>query len=204
MKFISHRINSIISASNILNDGIEVDVRYHNNELICHHDPFNHHTQKPDLLIDVLRAYKGNGPVILNIKTEGIEEKCIELMGTFNHLDWFFLDLSMPYFVKFSLLADSKRYSNFSPSNLAVRFSEYEPSQYALSFQNKAKWLWVDCFRNWPIKEIQKEELDQKFKICLVSPELQGHPVDYIPIWKKKLGTLDIAAVCTKRTDLWA
>ena len=41
------------------------------------------------------------------------------------------------------------------------------------------------------------------FKICLVSPELQQHPLDRISEFKKQIISLEIDAVCTKRPDLW-
>ena len=48
------------------------------------------------------------------------------------------------------------------------------------------------------------EELKQAgFKICLVSPELQKHPLDRISEFKEQTIGMDIDAVCTKRPDLW-
>ena len=40
---VAHRINDLESLKKIpKNYGIELDIRYHKNELILHHEPFNH------------------------------------------------------------------------------------------------------------------------------------------------------------------
>jgi len=205
VQWISHRINTLEKLKEVpLAFGAEIDVRYHKNELILHHDPFNHHEQSVPTLTEFLKAYHLQGPLILNVKTEGIEERCIQLMNQFGVKHWFFLDLSPPYLVKYSLLAQNQRVSGLTPENLAVRFSEYEPLDLALSFESRAGWVWVDCFTHLPLNQSAYEKLMQAgFKICLVSPELQGHSLEKIPDFKKQVAHFQIAAVCTKRADLW-
>jgi len=110
----------------------------------------------------------------------------------------------MPAMVKYSLesLDISKA---ISPSNLAIRFSEYEPIEYALSFEGRAKWLWVDCFNHLPLTDsIYVKIKKANFKICIVSPELQNHPIENIKNYKHKISGMEIDAICTKRPDLWA
>ena len=47
MIVIHHRINSIKDLKRVQDkNGIEVDVRYHENELILEHDPYDHHYKK--------------------------------------------------------------------------------------------------------------------------------------------------------------
>ena len=46
------------------------------------------------------------------------------------------LDLSMPYFVKYSMIAKNKLINNFTIDNLAVRFSDKEPIEYALVYKS--------------------------------------------------------------------
>ena len=47
MYIIKHRVNFKEDLDGInLNFGAEIDIRYHNNELILNHDPFNHHKEK--------------------------------------------------------------------------------------------------------------------------------------------------------------
>ena len=184
--------------------GIEIDVRYHENDLILHHDPFGHNTHQPLKLEKLLSVWDSEAPIILNIKTEGVEDRCIEYMNKHGVESWFFLDLSMPYFVRYSNLAFQKEIEGFSIENLAVRYSEREPIEYAASFRNKASWMWVDCFEILPINDsIHKNIKELGFKICLVSPELQGHSLERIDEFRKQLGDLFIDAVCTKRPDLW-
>tara|TARA_B110000263_G_C15267684_1_gene491938 strand:- start:663 stop:1292 length:630 start_codon:yes stop_codon:yes gene_type:complete len=202
--FINHRVNTISELLSVPSShGAEIDVRYHNNDLIIHHDPFEHQKNNPELLKDFLEHWNIAGPLILNLKTEGIEEECITMMDLFKIKDWFFLDISMPYMVSYSLLAKIED-SKISPKNLAVRFSEYEPIEYALSFSGRASWVWVDCFNDLPLDLNSYQQLkDSNFQICIVSPELQKHPLDKISDYKNMIKNMKIDAVCTKRPDLW-
>ncbi len=209
MIFVNHRVNdsSNISA-NPAQNGCEIDIRYHNNQLVLWHDPFHHPELNPELFENWLAVYaahsNGAGPLILNVKTEGIEDECIEMMRRFDITNYFFLDLSMPYFVKYARLAQAKQIDGFTSKNLAVRYSEFEPIEYALAFAGMAKWVWVDCFTHLPLS---REILDKftGFRLCLVSPELQGHDFSKINDFIHQLNGLNYtpAAVCTKRPDLW-
>lgn len=205
MQFISHRINSALKLPEINPAcGAEIDIRYHEDELILHHDPFGHHHHPIETLEHFLSHFQLKGPLILNIKTEGIEEKCIQLMNRYGLTNWFFLDLSPPYFVKYSLIAESGKIPGFGKDNLAVRFSEYEPLEFALSFSGRVGWVWVDCFKRMPLDSTSHQKLSKAgFKICLVSPELHGHSLERIQEFKKQVAGLKIDAVCTKRPDLW-
>ena len=205
-KIIAHRINTISQLNLVPKDlGVEVDIRYHEDDLILHHDPFSHHKpQMPEKFIDFLAHYKCEGPMILNVKTEGVEEKLIALMNKFKIKNWFFLDLSMPFFVKYTKHAANASITGFGPENLAVRFSQEEPIEYALNFAKKVSWVWVDCFTKMPLDDKSYAKLKNAgFKICLVSPELQKHPLEKIAEFKKQLDGKKIDAVCTKYPDLW-
>lgn len=206
MVYIAHRINTLSQLKEVsVEYGIELDIRYHENKLVLHHDPFHHHEEpKPCIFENILKNWKHNGPMILNIKTEGIEKECISLMNKYNISNWFFLDLSMPYFAIYAERAYNNEIDYFTAENLAVRFSEREPIEYALAFQNKAKWVWVDCFTEMPLNENNYKLLKNAgFKICIVSPELQHHSLNRIDEFKTKLEGFNIDAVCTKRVDLW-
>lgn len=204
MIFINHRINTIKQLKSVPpENGVELDVRYHNNDLILQHDPFNHQNNFPEKFDDFLMEWSHDGPLIINVKTEGIEEKCISMMEHYEIRKWFFLDISMPYMVRYSLLAKQKD-TMLSPDNLAVRFSEYEPIEYALSFSGRARWIWVDCFKELPLNEEIYQKLKEfDFKICIVSPELQNQSLENISSFKKIIKDMEIEAVCTKRPDLW-
>ena len=202
MIFIQHRINTLQELKTVPSlHGIEVDVRYHENKLILHHDPYNHHQDTIDSLETLLSNWENNGPIILNLKSEGIEEQCIDLMEKYNIKEWFFLDMSMPFMVKYTLQQERK---NLNPHNFAVRFSEFEPLEYALAFQDRAGWVWVDCFNKCALNiDVYHQIKKANFKICIVSPELQNHSENRIPEFKSQLSSMKIDAVCTKRPDLW-
>ena len=64
----------------------------------------------------------------------------------------------------------------------------------------KAQWIWVDCFTKLPINaEIYKELKKLGYKLCMVSPELEGQP-EKIELYRKQLANDQIMmdAVCTK------
>ena len=68
MIIIHHRINSIRDLKRVQDEnGIEVDVRYHENELILEHDPYEHHKKNNTSLKDLLVRWNNSGPIILNL-----------------------------------------------------------------------------------------------------------------------------------------
>ena len=73
--------------------------------------------------------------------------------------------------------------------------------------KNIAQWVWVDCFSKFPLNKSEVDELKSKgFKLCVVSPELQGRSEDLeISEFVEMLAEKDIVidAVCTKRPDIW-
>ena len=73
-KIIAHRINSISQLKLVpKNFGIELDIRYHEDDLILHHDPFSHHKlQIPEKFSDFPEYYQCERLMISNVKTEGI------------------------------------------------------------------------------------------------------------------------------------
>lgn len=205
MQIVKHRINTVEDLKNVpISYGIEIDIRYHKNELVLHHDPFSHHLTHPEKFEKLLSHWRHAGPMILNIKTEGVELRCIELMNRYNVQNWFFLDLSMPYFTIYAEKAWNREIPGFSADNLAVRFSEREALEYALGFSGKAKWVWVDCFTKLPLtKEVSKSLEVSGFQICLVSPELQKHDPEMIYAFRESLKGINVSAVCTKFPEKW-
>ena len=194
MQIIAHRKNTIAELSQTPPQfGIEVDIRSWEKGLTIHHDPF----AKGEDFKEWLKHYQ-HQILILNVKEEGLEAQLIELMKEHNISNYFFLDQSFPFLVKWAKLGEKR---------LAVRVSEYESINTALSLKDKVDWIWVDCFTHFPLSSEEAKQLKQaNFKLCLVSPELQGRNAESeIPALKELLGTLGISvdAVCTKRPDLW-
>lgn len=194
MNIIMHRRNTVSElAETPACYGIEVDIRSNGDQLIIHHDPFK---QGIDF-IEWVKHYQ-HGMLILNVKEEGLEERLISLMEQYYIKDYFFLDQSFPFLIKSA---------NAGNANCAVRVSEFESVQTALTLAGKIKWVWVDCFTRFPLTKNEAMQLQQSgFKLCLVSPELQGRDAETeIPMLIDLLLSQDIQidAVCTKRPDLW-
>ena len=182
---IAHRINTIAQLKEVpIEFGIELDLRYEGQDLILHHDPFVTGEKFDDFL-----AHYRHQLIILNVKTEGIEEEVLRLLKKHNIEHYFFLDLSLPYLIKYMRKGEHK---------IAVRFSEYEPLSFAMAFAGKVDWVWVDCFNTMPMDLAAYEQLKSAFKICIVSPELQGYPNTRITEFKDQLKGMEIDAVCTK------
>ena len=194
MHFIAHRRNTLAELSATpVRYGVEVDIRSVGDKLIMHHDPFVEGEPFEDWIV----AYR-HGTLILNVKEEGLEARLIDLMHKVGIQDYFFLDQSFPFLVK---------YSNQGMRRSAVRVSEFESVQTALALAGKVGWAWVDCFTRFPLNYVDATNLKEAgFRLCLVSPELQGRDAETgIELLTRQLKDEKIVAdaVCTKRPDLW-
>lgn len=194
MKFIAHRINTVEQLlATPTRFGIEMDIRTMGSEMILHHDPF----VDGENFERWLSNYR-HGTLILNVKEEGLEKALLELMTRYGIEDFFFLDQSFPFLVKTSRGGERR---------CAVRVSEFEAIETVMSLAGMVEWVWVDCFTRFPLTREQAHALQSAgFKLCLVSPELQGREASVsIPQMLSLLQDLEIEAeaVCTKRPDLW-
>ena len=162
MEFIAHRINTIEELKKVPNEyGVELDLRDYGDKLILQHDPFT----DGEIFEEYLKHYH-HGTMILNIKSERIEYRVLELLSKYKIENYFFLDSSFPMIY---LLSKSFE------KNIALRFSEIEGLDTIIAMSEKVKWIWVDCFTKLPInKEIYSKLRSFNFKLCLVSPDLQG------------------------------
>lgn len=194
MIIIKHRINTINELLSLpLVYGVEVDIRTKGDRLIIHHDPF----ADGEDFTAWISVYR-HGILILNVKEEGLESRLIELMNSQGIKDYFFLDQSFPFLIK---------WSNLGEHRCAVRVSEFESIETALTLAGRVDWVWVDCFTKFPLGQQDARRLKRAgFKLCLVSPELQGRdPELEVPMMVTMLaeGEIAVDAVCTKRQDLW-
>lgn len=194
MQLIAHRINTAAQLRQTPKEyGVEVDIRSHGKDLIIHHDPFETGELFDDWLADFDHA-----TLILNVKEEGLEPRLMERMADIGCADYFFLDQSFPFLV---------RYAEAAAGRSAVRFSEYESLATVLGLAGKVNWVWVDCFTHLPLGAHEANQLKENgFRLCLVSPELQQRPAE--PGIAQMRALLDeqginVDAVCTKRPDLW-
>ena len=97
-----------------------------------------------------------------------------------------------------------KLLSDRGEKNIALRYSEYEGLDTLEKMQGKVNWVWVDCFTKLPINnEIYRKIRNMGYKLCFVSPELQGQP-EKLEIYKKQLIKENIIfdAICTKEYNI--
>ena len=194
MNFICHRRNTIEELLSTPNQyGVEVDIRSNQGQLIIHHDPFS----EGENFVEWLKNYQ-HGTLILNVKEEGLEARLIELMKQYQISDYFFLDQSFPFLIKWSKLGER---------NCAARVSEFESIETVMTLAGKIDWIWVDCFTHFPLVALDAQRLEGAgFKLCLVSPELQGRPAETeIPLLAALLRqhSINPEAICTKYPELW-
>jgi len=161
-EFIAHRINSTNELNQIeIVNGVEIDLRDSTQGLHLSHDPF----EQGECFQDYLEHYR-HGTMIINVKSERIEHEILGKISEKN-IKYFFLDSSFPMI---------KLLSDLGEKNIAVRFSEFEGLDTIKSMAGKVRWVWVDCFNKFPLdSKTYKVIKDIGYKICIVSPELQGH-----------------------------
>ena len=185
-----HRVNTLKELGDTPeHEGIEFDLRSDGMRTIVTHDPF---TDGPT--IDEFFASIGPRPCIFNVKCEGIEGCVMNAAARFGITDYFFLDLSVPAAAKLASKGERR---------FAVRYSEWEPVESVLAWKGTAQWVWVDCFHAYPGDAATWARLSGDFRLCIVSPELQGHGVERIGAERANLSGRAFHAVCSKRPDLW-
>lgn len=187
MELIAHRINKIEELKSLDSDfGVEIDLRDDlNGRIYLSHNPF----EPGDDFEEYLKFYH-HKTMILNIKSERIEYKILELLKKYNVSDYFFLDSSFPMI---------KALTDMGERNIAIRFSELEGLDIARNMAGKAGWIWVDCFTTLPLNRENYSELkDLGYKICLVSPDLVGQ-AEKTEQYRLQLenDNIKIDAVCT-------
>ena len=194
MLYIAHRINDINQLKQTPSEmGVEIDIRSNGQNLILQHDPFTAGTK----FYDWLKCYQ-HQLIILNIKEEGLEERILSYLNEFNIKNYFFLDQSFPFLVKSARQGQKQS---------AVRVSEYESIKTVKNLARQVNWVWIDYFTKFPLDPFEINELKQlDFKLCMVSPELQGYDPE-IEISKLahlfNSSQIQLDAICTKRPGLW-
>ncbi len=188
--YLAHRINTVRQLLEVPTEyGVELDLRDDGDRLVLQHDPF----RSGEDFAEYLKHYH-HGLMILNVKSERIEHRVLELIRQHDVKDYFFLDCSFPMIRQLVALGEHR---------IAVRFSEYEPIESALALAGQVDWVWVDCFTKMPLDPASYAALKQHFRLCAVSPELQGRPVESIAEYARQLDPYPMDAICTKRPDLW-
>jgi len=189
--FIAHRVNELNEtiAANVFGtaDGIEFDIRDTGGDIVVQHDPF----LGGQLFSDFLKFCPSNKFYIVNVKSEGIEQRAIADLEAHGITQFFLLDCSIPMMVKLGKMGERR---------LAVRFSEYESLATVEAMAPFVSWVWIDVFTQLPLTSFVETFLRHRgLKLCLVSPELQGQQeklVDYKILLAKRGVTID--AICSK------
>ena len=195
VKIIRHRRNTIEELrATPTTLGIEVDIRSFGERLVVHHDPM---VEGEDF--EAWLEHYSHGTLILNVKEEGLEEQVLAMMKEHRIEDFFFLDQSFPFLVRTARTGEKR---------CAVRVSEFEAIDTAMSLAGLIEWVWVDCFTKFPLQKADADRLcSAGFRLCLVSPELQGRSAEReIPEMRQLLAERQITAdaVCTKVPERWS
>jgi glycerophosphoryl diester phosphodiesterase len=142
--------------------GTETDIRDLNGELVISHDPPTIDCQYLTVA-DFFKIYKiwGDGlQLALNIKSDGLQRKLMQLIIDFNITNYFVFDMSIPDTIGFI-----KNNTKFF-----TRQSEYEIDP---AFYTQADGVWLDEFNgHWIDNEVIQKHIKNGKKVCIVSPEL--------------------------------
>lgn len=188
MEYIAHRINTVEDLEKVpCHYGVELDIRDTlAGNISLQHEPF---TPGEDFET-FLQKYQ-HGTMIINVKSERVELRALELLQRYGIKTYFFLDSSFPMI---NLLVHQ------GEDRVALRYSEYEGMDTLLRLAGKIKWVWVDCFTKMPLtREDYLKIKDCGYKICIVSPDLTGreHEIEmYGEILHQE--QIEPDAVCTK------
>ena len=191
MILITHRINTLKELKNIPTKyGIEVDVREYRGSLILQHEPFVAGEK-----LEVFLKKFNHKFIIFNVKSERIEFKVLHYVKKYKLKKYFFLDSSFPMI---------KNLINLKEKNIACRVSDDEDIKTALNLKQKVIWIWFET--QFPFKKsypILKKLKKNKFKVCIVSPDLHKKKIKFDKneiLFLKKNNLID--AVCVKFKNL--
>ena len=192
MEYIAHRVNTVKELKALPEEyGVELDLRDDlDGRVYISHNPF----EQGEDFEEYLKEYH-HGTMILNVKSERIELKILEMMKKYNIIQYFFLDSSFPMIY---LLA------NQGERKIALRLSEYEGLDTIRNMAGKVEWVWIDCFTKIPIGKDEMNEMKKLgYKTCFVSPELQGRQEDIskYKIYLEDQG-IQFDAICTKSYNI--
>jgi len=197
MLFICHRVNKVEDLKKIpFEFGVEVDVRDRGKNLILSHDPWS----DGEIFEEYLKEFN-HALLVINIKSQHLEVKILELLNLHNIKNYFFLDSAFSSLV----MLNSQDDNNIS---FAGRLSEYESIETIELSSNLINWVWVDSFTRLGFGPDEYKKIRNLNKrICLTGPDLLGRPDDIIK-FKDEIKKLEILpdAICTKFNNigLWS
>jgi len=165
--------NSAIEKAFAHGYGVETDLRDRAGEIVISHDcPENEGLLTFDDLLILYKKYGMSLPLALNVKADGLQQKCKSALET-HEIDLsniFFFDMSVP---------DGLVYLR---TGLPC-FTRYSDEESEPSFLDRAIGVWVDGFqKDCSDGSVLKRFLEKELTICLVSPEL--HKRSYEEVWQ--------------------
>ena len=191
-EYIAHRINTIEELVKLpAAYGVELDLRDDcEGNLYISHNPF----ERGENFEQYLQQYH-HGTMILNVKSERIELTILDLLEKYHIEKYFFLDSSFPMIYLLSSMGEHQ---------IALRYSEFEGLDTISNMQGRVEWIWIDCFTQLSITRESYQTLrGMGYKLCLVSPELQGREND-IEGYKNYLVNegIELDAICAKQYNI--
>ena len=151
--------------------GIETDLRDYNGKLVISHDVANDTSPLAEEMFKMYRDLGLNVQLALNVKADGIQKMLGELLEHYQIKNYFLFDMSVP-----ELVVNDARGLYYYTRN-----SDIESD--CVMYQ-RASGVWVDYFYDdlWLNEQVLAKHINQKKKVCIVSPELHGK--DYKQLWK--------------------
>lgn len=151
--------------------GIETDLRDYNGKLVISHDVANDTSPLAEEMFKMYRDLGLNVQLALNVKADGIQKMLGELLEYYQIKNYFLFDMSVP-----ELVVNDARGLYYYTRN-----SDIESD--CVMYQ-RASGVWVDYFYDdlWLNEQVLAKHINQKKKVCIVSPELHGK--DYKQLWK--------------------
>lgn len=190
VQFYAHRINTIEALASLPpGQGIELDLRVSDSEIVVAHDPF----QSGPRMDDFLPETRGR-PLILNVKCEGIVDAVLECCRRHDLEDFFFLGLG---------LSDTVRLISRGERRIANYFSEFHHPGAPIAWTGQVDWLWMDSFDRYPGDASDWARLAEAFWICVGSPELYGHWAEDRTARIQSVLERPFHAVCGKSPEPW-
>ena len=154
MIVVSHRVNTREELRQTSGElGCEIDIRNHGKNLVVEHDPF----LNGGLTLEKWLTEFDHRFLIVNVKEEGLEPEVFRILNEFDVENYFILDESIPYIMKYCKAGESR---------YALRVSELEDEDTAIAvYKNlvpqyvSPNWIWADCFSGQPITKTSYSKL---------------------------------------------
>lgn len=165
--------------------GTETDLRDCGGEILISHDMPKGDEMTFEELLQIMNGR--NLPLALNIKADGQADKIKELLGKYNHTNYFNFDMSIP-----DLVVQVKK-----GMRIFTGLSDINPQPPLIE---KVDGIWLDAFNSeWYSSELIRKWLYKGKKICIVSSDLhkRDHQWQWVMLKENNLHKEDNLLLCT-------